>query len=165
MAELATLRPLARREGVTGPLQAWDLSYYVERLRQSRYALSETAIQQYFPVDHVLPEVMSLYSLLLGVRFEAVAPAGGWASEVSRYTVVDSASRRVLGRLYFDLYPRPNKFQHFANFTFVPAVALAGGVRQLPWTAIIGNWPRPAPGRPSLLTHSDVIVLFHELFF
>jgi thimet oligopeptidase len=161
-AELASLRPLARRDGVTGPLQAWDVSYYFERLRQSRYALSETAVQQYFPVDHVLPEVMKLYSQLLGVRFEAVTPAGGWAPEVSRYTVVDSASGRELGRLYFDLYPRPNKFQHFADFTVVPAVALAGGARQLPWTAIIGNWPRPAPGRPSLLTHFDVIVLFHE---
>jgi thimet oligopeptidase len=161
-AELASLRPLARRDGVAGPLQAWDVGYYFERLRQSRYALSQTAIQQYFPVDHVLPEVMKLYSALLGVRFEAVTPAGGWSPEVSRYTVVDSVSGRVLGRLYFDLYPRPNKFQHFADFTVVPAVALAGGARQLPWTAILGNWPLPAPGHPSLLTHSNVIVLFHE---
>jgi Zn-dependent oligopeptidase len=124
--------------------------------------LSETDVQQYFPVDHVLPEVMRLYSRILGVRFQPVTPAGAWAPEVTRYAVIDSASGRTLGRLYFDLYPRPNKFQHFANFPLVPNMTRADGARQLPWTAIIGNWPLPTPGHPALLTHFNVIVLFHE---
>jgi thimet oligopeptidase len=160
--EVATLLPLARRDGIAGPLEAWDLSYYAERLKQSRYAISQTAIQQYFPVDHVLPEVMRLYSELLGVRFEAVASAGGWAPEVTRYTVLDAATGRALGRVYFDLYPRPNKYQHFADFTVVPNARRPDGSRQLPWTAIVGNWPLPAPGHPALLTHGDVQTFFHE---
>jgi thimet oligopeptidase len=162
VAELAAMRPYARRDGVTGPLEAWDYSYYVERLRRARYALSEDVVQQYFPVDHVLPEVMRLYSELLGVRFQAVARADGWAPEVSRFAVMDSATGAPLGRLYFDLYPRPHKYQHFADFTVAPTFRREDGSRQLPWTAIIGNWPLPAPGHPALLTHDQVVVLFHE---
>ena len=162
VSEVAQLASLARKDGVTGTFQPWDYSYYAERLRQSRYALSQTEVQQYFPVDHVLPEVMRLYSELLGVRFDLVIPAGGWAPEVSQYAVIDSATGRQMARLYFDLYPRPHKYQHFADFTVVPGLRRADGSRQLPWTAIIGNWPLPAPGHPSLLTHFDVVVLFHE---
>ncbi|MGN6393554.1 MAG: M3 family metallopeptidase [Gemmatimonadales bacterium] len=162
VAEVERLRPYARRDGIRGPLEGWDYAYYVERLRRARYALSQDEVQQYFPVDHVLPEVMRLYSQILGVRFQAVSPARGWAPEVSRFMVLDSASGAPLGRLYFDLYPRPHKYQHFADFTVVPTFQRADGSRQLPWTAIIGNWPRPAPGHPSLLTHDQVVVLFHE---
>jgi thimet oligopeptidase len=162
VSEVGELTKLARKDGVSGALQPWDYWFYTERLRQTRYALSQTEVQQYFPVDHVLPEVMRLYSQLLRVRFEPVTPAGAWAPEVSQYTVIDSATGRQIARLYFDLYPRPHKFKHFADFTVVPGMRKADGSRQLPWTAIIGNWPVPAPGHPSLLTHSDVVVLFHE---
>jgi len=160
--EVAGLTRLARKDGVTGALQPWDYAFYAERLRQTRYALSQNVVQQYFPVDYVLPQVMRLYSQLLGVRFEPITAGSAWAPEVSRYTVIDSASGRPLARLYFDLYPRPHKFQHFADFTVVPGMRLADGSRQLPWTAIVGNWPVPAPGHPALLSHSDVVILFHE---
>jgi Zn-dependent oligopeptidase len=162
VSEVGELMKLARKDGVSGALQQWDYSFYAERLRQTRYALSQTEVQQYFPVDYVLPEVMRLYSQLLGVRFKPVTPGGAWAPEVSQYAVIDSATGQQVARLYFDLYPRPHKFQHFADFTVVPGMKMPAGSRQLPWTAIIGNWPVPAPGHPSLLTHSDVVVLFHE---
>jgi thimet oligopeptidase len=162
VSEVAKLTKLARKDGVTGALEPWDYSFYAERLRQTRYALSQTEVQQYFPVDYVLPQVMRLYSQLLGVRFEPITTGTAWAPGVTQVAVIDSASGRPVARLYFDLYPRPHKFQHFADFTVVPGMRMANGSRQLPWTAIIGNWPVPAPGHPSLLTHSDVVVLFHE---
>jgi len=162
VAEVAQLRPLARKDGLTGQIELWDYYYYLERLKQSRYALSEDEVKQYFPVDFVLPAVMSLYGELLGLRFEPVTPANGWAPDMSRYTVVDSASGAPLGRLYFDLYPRPHKYGHFADFTVVPTFRRPDGSRQLPWTAIVGNWSLPAPGHPSLLTHAEVVTLFHE---
>jgi oligopeptidase A len=162
VAELARLRPLARRDGLSGRLEAWDYGYYLERLRQSRYALAEDEVKQYFPVDFVLPAVMRLYGDLLGLRFEPVTPANGWAPDMSRYTVIDSATGTPMGRLYFDLYPRPNKYGHFADFTALPTYRRPDGSRQLPWTAIVGNWSLPAPGHPSLLTHAEVVTLFHE---
>jgi thimet oligopeptidase len=162
VSEVAQLRPLARRDGLTGRLEAWDYGYYVERLRNSRYAIAEEEVKQYFPVDYVLPAVMRLYGDLLGLRFEPVTPANGWAPDMSRYSVIDSATGTPLGRLYFDLYPRPNKYGHFADFTALPTLRRRDGSRQLPWTAIVGNWSLPAPGHPSLLTHAEVVTLFHE---
>jgi thimet oligopeptidase len=162
VTEVAQLRPLARKDGLTGPIESWDYYYYLERLKQSRYALSQDEVKQYFPVDFVLPAVMSLYGALLGLRFEPVTPANGWAPDMSRYTVVDSATGAPLGRLYFDLYPRPHKYGHFADFTVVPTFRRPDGSRQLPWTAIVGNWSLPVPGQPSLLTHAEVVTLFHE---
>jgi thimet oligopeptidase len=162
VTEVAQLRPLARKDGITGQVELWDYYYYLERLKQSRYALSADEVKQYFPVDFVLPAVMSLYGELLGLRFETVTPANGWAPDMSRYTVVDSATGAPLGRLYFDLYPRPHKYGHFADFTVVPTFRRPDGSRQLPWTAIVGNWSLPVPGKPSLLTHAEVVTLFHE---
>lgn len=162
VAEVAQLRPLARKDGLTGRIEGWDYYYYLERLKQRRYALSQDEVKQYFPVDFVLPAVMSLYGELLGLRFVAVTPANGWAPDMSRYTVADSATGAPLGRLYFDLYPRPHKYGHFADFTVVPTFRRPDGSRQLPWTAIVGNWSLPVPGQPSLLTHAEVVTLFHE---
>jgi thimet oligopeptidase len=161
-SEVAELRSLARRDGLRGRFEAWDYGYYLERLRKSRYALAEDEVKQYFPVDYVLPAVMRLYGDLLGLRFEPVTPANGWAPDMSRYAVIDSATGTALGRLYFDLYPRPNKYGHFADFTALPTYRRPDGSRQLPWTAIVGNWSLPAPGHPSLLTHAEVVTLFHE---
>jgi thimet oligopeptidase len=160
--EVAQLKPLARKDGITGKVEIWDYYYYLERLKQSRYALSQDEVKQYFPVDFVLPAVMSLYGELLGLRFETVTPANGWAPDMSRYTVVDSVTGAPLGRLYFDLYPRPHKYGHFADFTVVPTFRRSDGSRQLPWTAIVGNWSLPVPGKPALLTHAEVVTLFHE---
>ena len=162
VSEVAGLRTLARRDGITDRIEAWDYPYYLERLRSSRYALAEDEVKQYFPVDHVLPAVMGLYGELLGIRFEQVTPANAWAPDMSRYTVIDSASGAPLGRLYFDLYPRPNKFGHFADFTVLPTFRRPDGSHQLPWTGIVGNWSLPAAGHPSLLTHAEVVTLFHE---
>jgi thimet oligopeptidase len=161
-AENRLILPLARRDGIGGRLEVWDGWYYFERLRAARYALDESLVQQYFPVDHVVPAVMALYGELLGVRFAEVTPAAAWAPDVRRFAVTDSATGDALGRLYLDLYPRPNKYGHFADFDLVPTFRRPDGSRQLPWTAVVGNWPAPAPGHPALLTHGDVVVFFHE---
>jgi Zn-dependent oligopeptidase len=161
-AELSRLRPLAGKDGITGNLELWDYFYYLERLRNRRYALDENLVRQYFPVDHVVPAVMDLYSRLLGVRFREVTPAGAWAPGVRQFTVAEAGSAAPLGRLYLDLFPRPNKYDHFADFDLLPTFRQADGSRQLPWTAIVGNWPLAAPGHPALLTHGDLLIFFHE---
>ena len=58
VTEVAQFRPLARKDGLTGPIEGWDYYYYLERLKQSRYSLSQDEVKQYFPVDFVLPGVM-----------------------------------------------------------------------------------------------------------
>ncbi len=150
---------LAQLKGA--PLDQWDQSYYENQLRKTTYAVDQNEIKQYFPVQHVVDSVLGIYQELLGVRFARVdVPV--WQAQVQAYDVFDAASKRPLGRFYLDLYPRPGKYDHFANFSLVPRHVLPDGSVRLAESAIVGNWPQPAPGKAALLTHGDVETFFHE---
>jgi len=143
-------------------LQRWDFGYYDNMLRKTQYAVDQNEIRQYFPVQHTIDAVLNIYHTLLGVDFKQVTPSDAWNPEVIEYTVSDSKTGRYIGNTYFDLYPRPGKYDHFANFPLLPVRANADGSYRPPMAAIIGNWPKPAPGRPALLSHDDVVTFFHE---
>lgn len=142
-------------------LNPWDVSYYDNMLRKTQYAVDDDAVRQYFPVQHVIDSVLNLYHTLLGINFTPVKPANAWYPGVLEYKVTDSKTGALLGTTFFDLYPRDGKFSHFANFPILP-VRLENGQYRAPIAVILGNWPEPAPGRPALLSHDDVITFFHE---
>lgn len=163
----AAILPKARQERDEdaqlkgGPLQQWDQTYYENQLRKTKYAVDQNEIKQYFPVQHVVESVLGIYEQLLGVRFTRVdAPV--WQSQVDAYDVDDAAANKPLGRFYLDLFPRPGKYDHFANFPLIPRRVLPDGSVRLAQSAIVGNWPQPAPGKPALLTQGDVETFFHE---
>jgi thimet oligopeptidase len=160
--ELARLTPLAARDGIHAPLGAWDLNYYNEQLRKTKYAVDAEQVRQYFPVDHVVRQVMDIYQELLGVKFTEVLPADAWAPGVREFQVKDAAGGTLLGVLYLDLFPRGNKYGHFADFGLTNARRLPDGTREIPVNAIVGNWPLGQPGKPATLTHADVVTFFHE---
>ena len=85
-----------------------------------------------------------------------------WASDVVAYIVHDAATGQELGEFYLDLYPRDGKYTHFASFPLLPARRRSDGTLRPAVDAIVGNWPRPAPGKPALLTHGEVETFFHE---
>jgi thimet oligopeptidase len=142
-------------------LHAWDTGHFDYLLNKTQYAVDSNAIRQYFPVQHTIDSVLDIYHKLLGVSFDQVAGADAWAPDVLEYTVTDTKSGKLLGYTYFDLYPRPGKYEHFANFPIVPYRKTANGSR-VPIAAIVGNWPRPGVGQPALLSHDDVVTFFHE---
>jgi thimet oligopeptidase len=163
----AAILPKARQErdedaALKGsPLDQWDQTYYENQLRKTKYAVDQNEIKQYFPVQHVVDSVLGIYQELLGVKFTRVnVPV--WQSQVQAYNVNDTASGKPLGRFYLDLYPRPGKYDHFANFGVIPRRVLPDGTIRLAESAIVGNWPQPAPGKSALLQHGDVEVFFHE---
>ena len=143
-------------------LQRWDFGYYDNMLRKTQYAVDQNEIRQYFPVQHTIDAVLNIYHTLLGVDFKQVTPPDAWNPDVVEYTVTDSKTGRFIGSTYFDLYPRPGKYDHFANFTILPVRQNADGTYRPPIAAIVGNWPKPAPGHPALLSHDDVVTFFHE---
>src|SRR5262249_36153574 len=71
-------------------------------------------------------------------------------------------SGRVLGRFFFDLYPRDGKYKHAAVFSVRDTVKMQDGTRLLPIAAIECNFPRPGAGAPALMSHQDVVTFFHE---
>ncbi len=159
--EQAALAPFATRDGRPVPVQQADAAFYRNELRRTKYALDPEVVRQYFPVDQVVPAVLSIYSELFGVAFTETKTPDVWAPGVREFTVREGKTEKVLGTFYLDLFPRPNKYDHFASFPLSPARATATG-RQLPVNAIVGNWPASAPGKPSLLTHDQVVTFFHE---
>jgi thimet oligopeptidase len=143
-------------------LNRWDFGYYDNQLRKTQYAVDQNEIRQYFPVQHTIDAVLNIYHTLLGVDFKQVTPSDAWNPDVIEYTVTDSKTGRLLGSTYFDLFPRPGKYDHFANFPILPVRVNPDGSYRPPIAAIVGNWPKPAPGHPALLSHDDVVTFFHE---
>ena len=162
--DLATWAQLkAADTGAAGAsIDPWDISYYFNQLVKTKYSVDNEEVQQYFPVDVVIDRIMNLYHKILGVTFVKVADPKAWAPDVISYNVFDTKTGAFIGTTYFDLFPRPGKFAHFANWPLLPARKLPDGTYRPPVTAILGNWPRPAPGSPALLSHQDVITFFHE---
>ncbi|MBV8424434.1 MAG: Zn-dependent oligopeptidase [Candidatus Eremiobacteraeota bacterium] len=163
--ERAVLAQLKAADTGTAPatLESWDFAYYDNQLRKTKYAVNGGAIKAYFPVQHTIDSVLSIYSKMLGVTF-APGADDAWlpAPQVLHYTVADAATGRFIGDTYFDLYPRPGKYSHFANFPRLPNRVLPDGKTRAPMAVIVGNWPMAAPGKPALLSHDDVVTFFHE---
>ncbi len=161
-AEVKALAELKRASGDHEPFHKWDYPYYERQLEKTRYAVDSEVVRQYFPVDKVLPAVLDIYSRLLGVRFESLSPAQSWAPGVREYAIYNAADGAAIGWFFLDLYPREGKFGHFAAFPLRSGRLLPDGSYRAPVSAIIGNWPLPEAGKPTLLNHEEVVVFFHE---
>ncbi len=161
-AEIKALAELKRASGASAAFHSWDYGFYERRLEKTRYAVDAELVRQYFPVDKVLPAVLDIYSHLLGVRFEPLSPAQSWAPGVREYAIYNAADGAAIGWFFLDLYPREGKFEHFAAFPLRFGRALPDGSYRTPVSAIIGNWPQPEAGKPTLLNHDEVVVFFHE---
>jgi thimet oligopeptidase len=161
-AERAHLAALKKADGDMTPFASWDTAYYENKLIKTKYAVDDNVVRQYFPVDHVISGVFSIYEKLLGVTYTQLPTPDAWAPDVREYSIADAATGKAIGWFYLDLFPRAGKYDHFANFGIRPGRLLPDGTYQKPITAIVGNWPAPAPGQPALLSHDDVVTFFHE---
>jgi len=161
--DLASLAALKSQDtgDANATIDAWDVIYYDNLLHKTKYAVDNDAIRQYFPVQHTIDAVLNIYHKLLGVTFVRIDRPNVWYPGVVGYEVYDTRSGHFIGATYFDLYPRPGKYDHFANFPILPVRESRGAFRA-PMAAILGNWPKPAPGHPAVLSHDDVVTFFHE---
>lgn len=162
--ELETLRALKAHD--TGKpaarLEAWDISYYTNKLMKERYAVDREALRDFFPYQATLEGMFAIYQKIFGLKFTEVQAPYVWADGVQLYVVQDSASGEVLGAFYLDMFPREGKFNHFACFQQKLGRVLADGSYDLPIEALLCNFPAPSADKPSLLKHDDVVTLFHE---
>lgn len=99
--DLDALRDYARREHGVERLEAWDLAYYSEKLRQSRYAFSQEELRPYFPETRVLPGMFEVVKRLYGLDIREVRGVQTWHPDVRFYEIRDEAGE-VRGRFYVD---------------------------------------------------------------
>ncbi len=130
----------------------WDVSYYQEKMRKSRYAIDQEALRAYFPTPPSIEWALNVASRLYGVTFRE-AKVSAWHEDVRYYDVLDAANGKFLSGIYLDLFPRDGKYKHAAAFGVRSASKMAG---RTPVSVLVTNFDRKG------LTHDEVETLFHE---
>ena len=140
----------------TTAIQEWSSSYYAEQVKRTRYAFDSQEARVYFPYERVKGGVFDITGKLFGVSYRKVEGAPAWHPSVEVYDLIEDGN--VIGRFYLDMHPRPDKYNHAAQF------GIRSGLRdrRLPEAALVCNFPEPKDGEPALLTYNDVETFFHE---
>jgi thimet oligopeptidase len=149
-AELRDLDQL--RELKKGKIERWDMMFYRERLRQQRYAVDQEALRKFFPTIPTLHWMLDISQRLYGVRFEE-ASVPIWHEDVLYLDVKDADTGDLIGGIYLDLYPRPDKYKHAAAW---PVRGVSTRARRKPVSALVTNFDRTG------LTHNELETLLHE---
>ena len=135
-------------------LARWDTAFYSERVRRANYAVDQEQFRRYFPPEASLRFVFRVAERLFGLTVApAAAPQTLWHPQARSYTVTDNETNALLGTLFVDLYPRADKFNHAALWSFRNVSTLAG--RQ-PAAALVVNVSRQG------LTLDELETLLHE---
>lgn len=160
--ELETFKA-ERTGGPVGPLKAWEVGYWAEKLRQARHAFDEEELRPYFEVARVQRGLFELATRVFGLRITEVEIAAEetWCDEVKFYELHDEAGRH-LGSFYADWHPRESKRGGAWMGYLVTGGPRPDGSRAPHLGYICGNMTPPSPGRPALLTHREVETIFHE---
>jgi thimet oligopeptidase len=138
-------------------VKPWETSYLVERIRVEQFNVDSQEVRPYFQYEKVKQGVLDTTARLFGIRFDRVADAKVWHPDVETYDVYDTGNRR-LGRIYLDMFPRENKYKHYAHATLLHGKA---GVA-LPESVLLCNFRKPTASDPGLLEYGDVRTFFHE---
>jgi len=161
IAELKELQEFAKDLENIKQLEAWDIAYYGEKLLEARYSISDEMLRPYFPAPKVLNGMFNLVNILYGIQVKALTGIDTWHPDVQVFAIYD-ANNNLRGYFYLDLYARSNKRDgawmddcqsrwHLPNQTVQPPIAF-----------LTCNLTLPTADNPSLLTHDEVLTLFHE---
>ncbi|HEX4389692.1 MAG TPA: M3 family metallopeptidase [Steroidobacteraceae bacterium] len=154
-AEFAELESFAGRR-----LEAWDVGFFAERLQRERYSVSQEELRPYFPLPRVLAGLFEVAERLFAVRIRERPGAPVWHTDARLFDIV-AAGGEPVGSFYLDLYARPNKRSGAWMDECVGRKRLASGAA-LPVAYLVCNFLPPGAERDALLTHDDVLTLFHE---
>jgi oligopeptidase A len=164
LRDVEELRDFACAALELATLEAWDVAYASEKLREARYAFSEQEVKHYFQEPQVLEGLFRVVTTLFGVVIKPDA-APVWSEDARLYRV-ETSDGQLVGRFYLDLYARDTKRGGAWMDDAVGRRRVATGV-QTPVAYLTCNFARGVgevngKPRPALFTHDDVITLFHE---
>ena len=141
-------------------LEPWDITFWLEKFKQAKYSVSNEELRQYFPAQTVINGLFSIAEKLYGVRLVEQEDVTLWHKDANFFTVLN-ADADVIGGFYVDLYARSGKRNGAWIDECVSRQVLAGE-SLLPVGYLVCNFPPPDDAGQSLLTHDDVVTLFHE---
>ncbi|MDH4054874.1 MAG: M3 family metallopeptidase [Gammaproteobacteria bacterium] len=141
-------------------LEPWDLTFWLEKFKQARFSVSNEDLRQYFPTSTVIDGLFSLAARLYGVELIEQKDVAVWHDDVCYFSIKD-ANSQVIGGFYTDLYARSGKRNGAWIDECIGRQNLNGNIA-LPVGYLVCNFPPRDDAGRSLLTHDDVVTLFHE---
>ncbi|KAG9852611.1 zincin, partial [Aureobasidium melanogenum] len=168
----------ARGEVSDGKMYLWDQPFYSRMMLEKQSSIDREQIAEFFPLETTVTGVLDIFSHLFGLVFKEIVgedrdalsstSQGGdlvWQEDVQMYAVWDDGKEggSFVGYLYLDLYPRAGKYGGMCNMNLQCGFQQEDGSRHYPATALICNLSKPTATKPSLLTHDQVLLFFHEL--
>ncbi len=144
--------------GISDP-QSWDLPFASEKLREARYAFSEIEVKQYFTQPAVFKGLFGLVETLFGIKI-VEDTASLWHPDV-KFFRIENAKGQKIAQFYMDLYARESK-RGGAWMDNDRVRNRRHGKLETPIAYLVCNFAKPVGGKPALLTHDDVLTLFHE---
>ncbi|MGM8225106.1 oligopeptidase A [Cellvibrio sp. ARAG 10.3] len=156
--DIQALRDFAATQGCTD-LQPWDMTYYSEKLRVEKYAISQEELRPYFPAERVINGMFDVVKRLYDIDIVQVAVFDSWHPDVRFYHIFKNGEK--IASFYLDLFAREHKRGGAWMADCRVRRKTATGT-QLPVAFLTCNFTPPVGDTPSLLTHDEVTTLFHE---
>jgi thimet oligopeptidase len=160
-AELDRMRQLLGSDTGDSAIMPYDVRYYDTLIRRTEYGVDQHVVAEYFPLDSVLEGLLRITGDVFGLTYEELDVVV-WHPDVRTFAIRDADDGRLISHFSMDLFPRPGKYSHAAAFPLVAGRLSGDGSYQTPYAAIVANFTKPTPTRPSLLQHSEVETFFHE---
>lgn len=158
--DLSELTALKHKSQPGIELKAWDVAFYSEKLKEEKFAFNEEDLRPYFQLEKVVQGVFKHATLLYGLSFTERKDIPIYHEDVKVFEVQDELGQHV-GLFYADFFPRETK-RNGAWMTSFREQGLAHGELLRPHIAIVCNFTKPTPTKPSLLSYDEVRTLFHE---
>ena len=159
--DMAELRAYAQELFGVSDLQAWDIAYYSEKLKEQTYKISDEQLRPYFPEPKVVKGLFEVVKRLYGLSIKPVADVDTWHKDVSYYDIIDKDGE-LRGSFYLDLYARAKKRGGAWMDVCNTRRTKADGTLQAPVAYLTCNFNGPVGDKPALFTHDEVVTLFHE---
>jgi len=158
--EYAELQAFAKKEYGVSDLEAWDVPYFSEKLREHTYAISQEEIKPYFPENNVLDGLFSVVNRLYGLQISELNNIDTWHKDVRFFEIRDEHNE-LRGQFFLDLYARQNKRGGAWMDDCLTRLVVDDQV-QAPVAYLTCNFSPPIGDAPALFTHTEVITMFHE---
>jgi oligopeptidase A len=158
--EFEELKQFAKEEANINELNAWDVGYYAEKLRQKKFDISQETLRPYFPVNQVLDGLFAITTKLYGVTFKQREGVEVWHKDVMFFDILEQDGS-IRGSFYLDLYARQHKRGGAWMDECLVRKKSASSIQD-PVAYLTCNFTPPIGDKQALLTHDEVTTLFHE---
>ncbi|WP_119344212.1 M3 family metallopeptidase [Facilibium subflavum] len=159
--ELETLQLFANAHGLEGQLKPWDVSYYSEKLKKHLFDFTEDELRPYFPLSQVLKGLFDILAEIYGIKAIHEPEFDRYEENTQLYAFYD-ADDQIRGKVLIDLFARKNKRDGAWMDECQVRYKKQQGEIQLPVAYVTCNFMPPEPNKEALLTHNEVLTLFHE---